>query len=78
MARLLLLGLLAGLDNLLVAAAMSVAPVRHARRLWLLAAFAACELASPLTGVLLAHVLKTRLHVSFDGVGPNNKTRKHC
>lgn len=70
MARLLLLGLLAGLDNLLIAAAMSVAPVSRPRRLLLLAAFATCELASPLTGVLVAYVLRTRLHVSFEGIGP--------
>lgn len=70
MTRLLLLGLLAGIDNLQVAAAMSVAPMARARRMLLLAAFATCEIASPLIGVFLAHVLKTRFDISFDGIGP--------
>jgi putative Mn2+ efflux pump MntP len=70
MLRLLLLGVLAGIDNLQVAAAMSIAPVARARRMLLLAAFATCEIASPVTGVVLAHVLRTRFHVSFDGIGP--------
>jgi putative Mn2+ efflux pump MntP len=70
MTRLLLLGILAGIDNLQVAAAMSVAPLARARRMLLLAAFAACEIVSPLTGVVIAHVLRTRFGVSFRGIGP--------
>jgi putative Mn2+ efflux pump MntP len=70
MGRLLLLGLLAGIDNLQVAAAMSVAPLQRPRRMLLLAAFAVCEIASPLIGVFSAHALQTRFGVSFAGIGP--------
>lgn len=70
MTRLLLLGVLAGIDNLQVAAAMSVAPIARTRRMLLLAAFATCEIASPLIGVTLAHFLRTRFDVAFDGIGP--------
>jgi putative Mn2+ efflux pump MntP len=70
MTRLLLLGLLAGIDNLQVAAALSVAPLSRTRR-WLLAmAFSICEISSPLIGVFLADVLRRRFHLSFDGIGP--------
>ena len=70
MTRLLLLGVLAGIDNLQVAAAVSVAPLPRARRMLLMAAFAACEIASPLLGVFFAHALETRFAVSLDGIGP--------
>jgi putative Mn2+ efflux pump MntP len=70
MTRLLLLGVLAGIDNLQVAAAISVAPLTRARRALLLAAFAVCEIASPLIGVFFAHTLQTRFAVSFEGIGP--------
>jgi putative Mn2+ efflux pump MntP len=70
MAQLFLLGVLAGIDNLQVAAAISVAPMARARRMVLLAAFAACEIASPLIGVFFAHVLRTRFDVSFEGIAP--------
>ena len=70
MAQLFLLGVLAGIDNLQVAAAISVAPLARARRMLLLAAFATCEIASPLIGVFFAHALKTRLGLSFDGIAP--------
>lgn len=68
--HLVLLGILAGIDNLQVAAALGVAPLPRARRIVLLAAFATCEIASPLIGVFLAHALETRFEVSFDGIGP--------
>lgn len=70
MAELFLLGVLAGIDNLQVAAAIGVAPLERARRTLLLLAFAACEIASPLIGVFLAHALETRYGISFDGIGP--------
>lgn len=70
MGQLFLLGILAGIDNLQVAAAISVAPLARARRMLLLAAFAACEIASPVIGIAFAHVLQTRFDVSFDGIGP--------
>ena len=68
--RLFLLGVLAGLDDLEVAAAASIAPLTRARRLLLMAAFALCEFTSPLLGVAAAHVLRTRFHLAFDGIGP--------
>lgn len=70
MTQLLLLGVLAGLDNLQVAAAVSIAPMEGARRRLLLAGFAACEIASPLVGVFFAHALETRFGVSFEGIAP--------
>lgn len=69
MGQLLLLGILAGVDNLQVAAAVSIAPLPQARRLILLLAFAACEIASPLIGVFLAHRLQTQFGLSFEGIG---------
>lgn len=70
MTQLFLLGVLAGIDNLQVAAAVSIAPLERARRRVLLAAFAACEIASPLVGVFFAHALETRFGISFDGIAP--------
>lgn len=70
MAELVLLGILAGIDNLQVAAAMSVAPMEIARRRVLLASFAACEILSPVAGVLFASTLQTRFGISFDGIAP--------
>lgn len=64
MAQLLLLGILAGLDNLQVAAALSVAPLARPRRMLMLVAFAACEIGSPLVGVFLAHAIR------IDSIGP--------
>jgi putative Mn2+ efflux pump MntP len=70
MTRLLFLGILAGIDNLQVAAAVSVAPMARARRILLMAAFATCEIASPLIGVFFAHAVQTRFDISFDGIRP--------
>lgn len=70
MAQLLLLGVLAGIDNLQVAAAIGVAPLARTRRMLLIASFAFCEIASPLIGVYFAYALKTRFAVSFEGIGP--------
>lgn len=70
MAQLFLLGVLAGIDNLQVAAAISVAPLARTRRMLLIATFAFCEIASPLIGVYFAHALKTRFAISFEGIGP--------
>jgi putative Mn2+ efflux pump MntP len=68
--QLVFLGVLAGIDNLQVAAAVSIAPLERRRRLLLLAAFATCEIVSPLLGVLFAHGLQGRFGVSFDGIAP--------
>jgi putative Mn2+ efflux pump MntP len=70
MTRLLLLGVLAGIDNLQVAAAISDAPLARTRRMLLIVAFAICEIASPLIGVFIAHALRTRFDINFDGIGP--------
>jgi len=70
MLRLALFGVLAGLDDLEVATAISLAPLTRARRWLLIAAFALCEFASPLVGVMLASVLRTRFHATLDGIGP--------
>ena len=68
MASLLFLGVLAGIDNLQVAAAISIAPLARRRRLLLLTAFATCEIASPLIGALFGHWLRTSLGIDFDGI----------
>ena len=70
MAQLLLLGVLAGIDNLQVAAAIGVAPLARTRRMLLVLAFAVCEIASPLIGVFFAHFVQTRFHLSFDWIRP--------
>jgi putative Mn2+ efflux pump MntP len=70
MAQLLLLGVLAGIDNLQVAAAIGVAPLARSRRMLLVMAFAVCEIASPLIGVFFAHFVQTRFHLSFDWIRP--------
>lgn len=70
MLRLLLLGVLAGIDNLQVAAALSVAPLTRMRRLLLALAFTICETVSPLVGYALASVLRTRLGAVFDRATP--------
>lgn len=70
MAQLFLLGVLAGIDNLQVAAAIGVAPMVRPRRMLLVAAFAFCEIASPLIGVYFAHAVQTRFNISFDWIRP--------
>jgi putative Mn2+ efflux pump MntP len=52
MLQILLLGVLAGTDNLQVAAAISMAPLTRARRIAFALAFCACEIGSPLAGLL--------------------------
>jgi putative Mn2+ efflux pump MntP len=70
MLRLLLLGVLAGIDNLQVAAALSVAPLSRARRFMLAAAFTVCETTTPLLGYTLASSLRSRLGAAFDHAAP--------
>ena len=67
---LLLLGLLAGLDNVQVAAALSLAGLAPRRRALLAMMFALSETLSPVLGVLLAAQLQTRLGLSLHGIGP--------
>ena len=70
MMRLLLLGVLAGIDNLQVAAALSVAPLTRGRRALLAVSFTVCEMATPLIGFFFAHWLRSRVGVSFDAAAP--------
>lgn len=60
MLQILLLGVLAGSDNLQVAAAISMAPLTRARRTLFALAFCACEIATPLLGLLLVGSLQAR------------------
>ena len=55
---LLVLGLVVGLDNLQVAAALGTAPLRPARRWLLAAAFGVCEGLTPLLGLAWGHLLR--------------------
>jgi manganese efflux pump family protein len=67
---LLALGLLVGLDNLQVTAALGTAPLRPSRR-WLLAgAFGACEGLMPLAGLALGHLLRRSAAPGLDAVAP--------
>lgn len=70
MAQLFFLGILAGLDNLQVATAVGVLPLARARRMLLIAAFAVCEIATPLIGVFFASALQKRFNLSFEALGP--------
>ena len=47
-----LLGVVAGLDNLQVAAAISMTPLSRARRAWFALAFVVCEVGAPMLGAL--------------------------
>lgn len=55
------LGVLAGLDNVQVAAAISMAPLTRARRILFAIAFSVCEIASPLIGLLLIGSVRPQL-----------------
>lgn len=70
MLSLLLLGILAGIDNLQVSAALSLAPLTHARRVLLAAAFIVCEIASPIVGVFIAHLARSPFGEAFDRAAP--------
>lgn len=60
MLRIILLGILAGSDNLQVATAISMAPLTRARRVLFALAFCACEIATPLLGLLFIGSLQAR------------------
>lgn len=68
---LLLLGLLAGLDNVQVAAALSVAGLNPRRRTLFAVMFALTESLAPVLGVLLADQVRTHAGLSLDGIGPS-------
>jgi putative Mn2+ efflux pump MntP len=67
---LILLGLLAGIDNLQVAAALNVTRLAARRRMLFAAAFALSEALAPVLGLVLAHQLPTRSGILVDGIGP--------
>jgi manganese efflux pump family protein len=62
-------GVLAGLDNLHVSAALGVSRPRRGRLLALAAAFAACEALMPLVGLALGGALR-RAFQPLEGAGP--------
>ena len=70
MMRIILLGLLAGVDNVQVAAAISMAPLTRARRALFALAFCACEISTPLIGLLLMDGLRLRFGHALDRVAP--------
>jgi putative Mn2+ efflux pump MntP len=70
MLRLVLLGVLAGLDNLQVAAAISMAPLTRTRRLLFALAFSVCEIGTPLIGLLLITSVRSRAGAWFDRAAP--------
>jgi putative Mn2+ efflux pump MntP len=70
MLQIVLLGVLAGIDNLQVAAAISMMPLTRARRMLFAVVFSACEIATPLLGLLLIGALRARWEVWIDGIAP--------
>jgi putative Mn2+ efflux pump MntP len=64
MMNIIFLGVLAGLDNLQVAAAISLTPLTRARRGLFAVAFCVCEMGMPLVGLLLLRIV----HVGFGDV----------
>ncbi|HYH06040.1 MAG TPA: manganese efflux pump [Thermoanaerobaculia bacterium] len=70
MLQIVLLGILAGLDNVQVAAAISMAPLTRARRILFAIAFCICEIGAPLAGLFLAHGLRARLGPWLDRSAP--------
>jgi manganese efflux pump family protein len=58
MMRIVLLGVLAGLDNLQVAAAISMAPLARSRRVLYALSFCVCEISTPLIGLLFMRVVR--------------------
>lgn len=70
MLKIILLGVLAGADNLQVAAAISMAPLSRGRRALFALAFSICEIATPLIGLLLIHSLNQRFGHWMDRVAP--------
>jgi putative Mn2+ efflux pump MntP len=70
MLQIVLLGVLAGSDNLQVAAAISMAPLTRARRVAFALAFCACEIGTPLLGLLMIHSLQSRFGPWAERVAP--------
>ena len=70
MLRLMFLGVLAGLDNLQVAAAISLTPITRTRRVLFALAFCTCEISTPLAGLLLVRLLHARFGTWIDRAAP--------
>jgi putative Mn2+ efflux pump MntP len=70
MLRIILLGVLAGLDNLQVGAAISMTPLTRTRRQLFALAFCICEISTPLLGLLLMNAVRVRLGRWADGIAP--------
>jgi len=70
MLKIILLGILAGSDNLQVATAISMAPLTRARRALFALAFCICEMATPLIGLLFIRSLQSRFGVLIDRLAP--------
>ena len=70
MLKILLLGILAGSDNLQVAAAISMAPLTRARRALFALGFCICEIATPLLGLLFIRSLHARFGLWIDRLAP--------
>jgi len=68
--QIVLLGILAGADNIQVAAAVSMAPLTRARRTWFAVAFCVCEMATPLLGLLLMRIVQVRFGPWVDRLAP--------
>jgi len=68
--QIILLGILAGADNVQVAAAVSMAPLTRARRAWFAVAFCACEMATPLLGLVFMRSLHGRFGPWVDRLAP--------
>jgi putative Mn2+ efflux pump MntP len=70
MLRIILLGVLAGLDNLQVAAAISMTPLTRMRRTLFALAFCACEISTPLLGLVLMNLVRVRFGHWIDRIAP--------
>jgi putative Mn2+ efflux pump MntP len=70
MLTIVLLGVLAGLDNLQVAAAISMAPLTRTRRALFALVFSVCEIATPLAGLVLVDSLHGRFGAQLDRIAP--------
>ncbi|HEY6392001.1 MAG TPA: manganese efflux pump [Bryobacteraceae bacterium] len=66
----LLLGILAGLDNLQVCSSVGLVPLQGPRRHALAAAFSICEIMAPLIGLALGHLLLSALQPVSAKAGP--------
>lgn len=68
--QIVMLGVLAGSDNLQVAAAISMVPLTRSRRLLFAAAFCVCEISTPLAGLFFMRTLQARFGLWMDRLAP--------